>query len=333
MKFGMSYFGNRFIDHARKDMEFLKEIGVSYVVHTFSERDMRFSKRTMKMIFDITHENGMEVWADPWAFGWVFGGEEFSAFLLENRDEWQMTNTGEYSPNACLRSMKFRNLMKEWIDTVKECGADVVLWDEPHFRIPKEDELGKVWTCRCEKCMTEFKAKYGFDMPTEMTEEVMEFRDNTIVEFLKELMDYAKSRGLRNAVCFLPLEGGIVSLRDVEKVVSLDSLDTVGSDPYWFSFERFTGMGRREFVEYWVKKIQKLAMKYGKDTHFWVQAFKVPAGREEELVDGVKQMMDLGVDNVAFWGYRACEPTSFILPDDPEKVWNMVVEIIRRFHS
>src|SRR5690349_16380766 len=100
-KFGVSYFGNRFLSHAKDDLKRIADCS-DYVVHTLSEADMSYHKKVMNSICNESRKLGLEVWADPWSLGGVFGGEAFSRFLMEHRDAWQVMSDGRVMPSACL---------------------------------------------------------------------------------------------------------------------------------------------------------------------------------------------------------------------------------------
>ena len=323
MKYGVSYFGNRILKHVEEDMKELKEIGFDVIVHTFSENDHKFYFRTMKDIVKLTKNLGMEVWIDPWGVGGVFGGEAFSNFLIENPSEWQITNRGRAVGSACLNSPKFREYMKRWLEAAVETGANAVFWDEPHFHILKD--FPKEWTCRCERCKEKFKEIYGHDMPEEFTEEVSNFRNKTIEDFFEEVLSYSKKLGMKNVICFLPFESELFGLKDYESIAKIEYVDNIGSDPYWMAFK----LEMNSFLKETTQKILKLSSKYGKENHMWLQAFKIPRGREEDIVKGAKILKKENVETVLFWGVFACKHISSIAPDDPEKAWEVVKQIVK----
>jgi len=323
MRYGVSYFGNRILKHVEEDMKELKEIGFDVIVHTFSENDHKFYFRTMKDIVKLTKDLGMEVWIDPWGVGGIFGGEAFSNFLIENPSEWQITNRGRAVGSACFNSPKFREYMKRWLEAAVETGTDAVFWDEPHFHILKD--FPKEWTCRCERCREKYKETYGHDMPEEFTEEVSNFRNETIKDFFEEVLSYSKKLGMKNVICFLPFESELFGLKDYESIAKIENVDNIGSDPYWMAFK----LKMNPFLKETTQKILKLSSKYGKENHIWLQAFKVPRGREEDIVKGAKILKKENVDTVLFWGVFACKHISSIAPDDPEKTWEVVKQIVR----
>lgn len=165
LKLGVSYFGNRYFNHARED---LKKIArhCNFVVHTFSETDFYYHRSCLKAIFDYSKKLGLEVWVDPWGVGGVFGGESFSRFLLENRDSWQRLPDGRKVASACLNNQKFRRFLKDWITAAADIGSEVIFWDEPHQKI---------------------------------------FQQKIIQEFLSDMFRFAKKKRLKNALCIYAL--------------------------------------------------------------------------------------------------------------------------------
>ena len=97
---GAAYFGNRYIDHARKDLDRLASV-CDYVVHTVSEADLAYHKAVLHRLFQESKKRGLEIWADSWGLGGVFGGEALSRFLIDHRDSWQIRSDGRLLPAAC----------------------------------------------------------------------------------------------------------------------------------------------------------------------------------------------------------------------------------------
>lgn len=324
MRFGTSYFGNRMLKHARKDLEELKSQGFEIILHTYSENDFQFYRKTMKDLIEMSKDMGFEVWIDPWGWGGIFGGEAYSGFLQMNMEEAQLSNRGKRKGSVCFNSEKFRHLMKEWIDAVKEAGADVVFWDEPHFHEYQSTTFPHEWTCRCERCQTIFNERYNYDIPVEYNDDVSEFRSTSILDFFKDLTSYASEKGLRNSLCFLPEESDQLGIKNYRMFVELEAIDDIGSDPYWIVFNK----PLESFVKEVTNRVVKLAKEYGKTDHMWIQAFRIPKGRENEILKAWKTMEECGVSTILFWGIDACSHMSSIASEDPGKVWKIVLDIV-----
>jgi len=63
METGVSYYGNRILRHVQADLEDIAEHGCTYVVHTFSEADLRYYRETIGAIVKATHAAGMRAYS------------------------------------------------------------------------------------------------------------------------------------------------------------------------------------------------------------------------------------------------------------------------------
>ncbi|MDO7976622.1 hypothetical protein [Oceanotoga teriensis] len=326
-KYGFSYFGNRIPKYVKKDLLDFKKIGFEIVLHTFSENDFLFYKDTMKRIVSDSKKLGYEVWLDPWGYGGIFGGEAFSGFLQNNIEESQISNKEERLGSVCLNSEKFRNYMKEWIKSCKAIGADKIFWDEPHFYIFEPyNRYPEEFSCRCDTCKKNFYKIFNYEMPTEFNEDIKTYRNIVINDFLKEMTNFAKGLGIDNIICFVPEEAYETGINNYEQISSLKTISNIGSDPYWYGWNKNV----QEFVGKSCNEIKSLSIKYNKDSHMWIQSFKVPEGRENEIEDAVIKIKESGIENILFWGIRGCEHISSISSDNPEKVWNIITQIIKK---
>ena len=327
MKLGASYFGNRTLRHVKKDMEKMIEDGCNLVVHTMSEHDIAYHSQTMIDIVQVSRDVGLEVFLDPWGVGRVFGGESFSAFVKmfpEARQRLSFTE-GDINVNkACINSRTFRDKMSQWIDLAASTGAVGVFWDEPHLFYGEFTELfGKareIWGCTCPTCKDIFKNSFGYEMPQEFTNDVMAFRQETILNFLEFLSDHSASKGLKNAVCVFPFGEPKYGIYEWERIVKLKNIDIFGSDPYWISYNESVG----DFVGKVSREVVQLCKKYHKEPQIWIQGFRVPAGREGEVSAAIKTAFDAGVRNIASWCFEGGACMTYITSDRPELVWDNI---------
>lgn len=328
MKLGCSYFGNRIQKHVREDMKELVDMGCTYVVHTFNEGDVMWYKDTVREIVEISKEEGLEVHIDPWGVGKVFGGESLSNFVMQNVDAMQMVSDGKPVGSACPNNPKFRAYMREWSDAAIGTGADVMFWDEPHFYLP--GWLGgrpNTWGCKCTVCQEKFEERFGHGMPNGDTEtdEVRAFKEESIINFLSELVQYAHEKGKRNCLCVLPLRDESHSTANWHKLAGIPNLDIFGTDPYWFAFNK----DMNEFVGSACDLINEVCDMHKLDAQMWLQGYKTPAGREEEMVEAVQLMKDKGIKDIAVWGFNACGHISYIQPENPKLAWETIKKAFR----
>ncbi len=321
IKVGVSYFGVRNPLHVAHDLHEMASNGIDFVVHTYSENDMAFYHGTMKEIVELTHKMGMEVYIDPWGVLGIFGGEAFSRFVPRHREASQVFSDGSYAPAACPNHPATLEYMTEWLEKAADTGADVVFFDEPHFA-GRPDK----WACRCEHCQRKFQEMFGYPMPEELTDDVMEFRFRSISEFLKKLARKAKSLGMRTAVCMLPREH---ESKHWEHIFSMPEIDIVGTDPYWVP-RKLTGQDAYNHVRKFADKVMELAGRFSKEPQIWIQLFGIPAGQEPDIELAVKAAVDAGVSNLAAWSYRATSYMSYIRSENPELAWATLIKAYRK---
>ena len=319
MKLGTSYFGNRIPSHVKQDMESLVQKHFTYVVHTFSENDYHFYRDTMKEIVKISHDCGLETYIDPWGVGKVFGGEAFSEFIASHPSTCQILSDGKPAAIACPNNPEFRKFMHVWIEAAVSTGTDYIFWDEPHFYFPSwMGGRPNTWGCHCEYCKKSFREKTGSALPEKETEDVKRFKHQSILDFLQEMINFAHGSGVKNSLCTLP--GSVKEIALLEELASLDNLDNFGTDPYWYAAKKDV----REYVGEFSQKVNRVCQKTGREGHVWIQGFKVPGGREEEILTAVEIAAKVGIRNLAVWGYDACSFISCIAPDDPSKTWDII---------
>jgi hypothetical protein len=331
-KTGVSYFGTRDPRHMKQDMADIAAHHCTFVVHTFSEADYYFYTKAMKRLVGVSHDEGLEVHLDPWGVGGIFGGEAFSRFVMENPDQCQRQADGMQLPAACLNRESFRAFMRQWVDAAAATGADVIFWDEPHFFIPRAVWRGTQrpdeWACTCEACRALFSKRFGHSMPAVIDDDVILFRDESIVSFFTEMTTYVRDKGIGNALCVLPQENPLIGISSWDKLAAIPSIDIFGTDPYWIVF----GKPLDDYVRDAAAKIVDISVRYDKEPQMWVQAYGVPAGREDEVGRAVRVIGDEGIRNIAAWSYRGGAPMN-IASDNPDRVWEVLGEAYRKVRA
>jgi hypothetical protein len=331
MKTGVAYHDVRNLRHVRKDLEDMVAHNCNFVVHTFSETDLSFYTRTMKDIVQASKDLGLEVYIDPWGVGGVFGGEGLSRFIGENLDDRQIQIKGKSAPAACMNSSNFRSFMKLWTETAAETGADIAFWDEPHFYMAEwfvEGAKTENWCCYCPTCRKLFEEKNGHPMPKEMDEEIIKFREQTVVSFLSELCEHAKKCGLRNALCVLPDADPQRGVGDWEVLTSIPSIDIFGTDPYW----AIRGLPLEPYVRDTTIKARALCEKYGLELQMWVLAFLIQEGTEDEVMRAAEIFYEEGARNIAAWSYGG-GGWMYTRSDNADKVWENLGKVFGKLQS
>jgi len=296
--------------------------GYTGVLHTFSENDFAYYRDTMAEIVAISHAAGLTVQASPWGLGRTFGGEAESRWVAFNPDECQVLDDGRRVAAACLNSAAYRDFCKEWADWVLECGVDSVFWDEPAWVVPMHVGVDDVdrWTCRCNRCAERF----GGPVPGERTPEVQAFREASVVDFLREMLEHVSARGGSNAICLLPSTEGTQGLADWDEVASLPGLTTLVTDPYWKHWDG----SAESFVRRFARLLRETADRHGVGAQLWVPSFGLDRQDIPELEAAIAAAREEGVDDLWTWGYEACRHMTHLATPDSPLVWEAVSEAL-----
>ena len=330
LRLGAAYHGNRMPHHARQDLLDMATHGMDLVVHMFSHTDWDRHKLVMKDIVTMSEDMGLEVWVDNWGLGGPPGDK--SHFLAYYPDSHMYLSNGDMDPvRACLNSPDFRRFTREWIDTVYFLGARTIFWDEPHM--PQKTVNGKnYYGCACKRCRKLFEEKHGYPMPEESTPEADNFGTDSIVDYFREMTEYSASKGMKNVICVMLGTYGM-SLDVVDRLASLPHMDSIGSDPYWIdkqakdpslSVYNYNYMGAKENL--------RVADQFGKDHNLWLQTFKNPKGREEDIIQAAEGLYDAGARTILAWGYYGSESNDYAAKNAPV-TWAKTCEAMLRLRN
>ena len=323
---GLSYFGNRYLEHARADLRAMAESGTDFVVHVMSEADLRWNPGTMADLVALTRETGMQPWLSPWGVGGVFGGESASYAVGEHPEACQRASNGRHLSALCPRHPVFRDLIQQWLDAAAAAGAEVVQWDELHLAVPYRGG-GDRWACRCDACQTAFRDRFGRPMPESVTPEVVLLLDDLMGETLEWVVASARERGVGSAIVLLADAGYDADLW--RAAASLPGVRSFGTTAFWY----FYGIPEPEMDGYlttWAERTLAATANTAAQPMGWVQAFKVPAGREAEIETAVEILVRSGVTVIAAWSYLACAAMSGLAPEEPAATWHAVQRAFAR---
>jgi N-acetylmuramic acid 6-phosphate etherase len=292
--------------------------GYTGVLHTFSENDFAYYRETMAEIVAISHDAGLIVQASPWGLGRTFGGEAESRWVAFHPEECQVLDDGRRVAAACLNSPAYRDFCREWADWVLECGVDSVFWDEPAWVVAEHvgvDDPAR-WTCRCDRCAERFDAP----VPAELTPEVRRFREESVVDFLREVVGHVAARGGTNTICLLPATEGTQGLADWDEVAAIPGLATLATDPYWKHWHESAA----PFVRRFARLLRETAERHGVGAQLWVPSFGLDREDVPELEAAVAAAREEGVEDLWTWGYEACRHMAQLATPDGPVVWEAV---------
>lgn len=321
-RLAVSYFGNRYPQHAREDMATLAIAGVDDVVLVMSESDLRWNPGTMAELVQIGREAGLEPWLTAWAIGGVFGGETASYAVGEFPEACQRDNSSSHVPALCPRQEPFRQVMRAWMDAAVAAGVRTVQWDEPQLALPFKAGAER-YGCCCTACQESFRHRYGRSLPPVATEESERFFADLLTEVVTWLVAEARQRGLESAIVLLPDEN--YDAAHAAAMAALPGVSYFGSTPFTLR----NGVATVEIPAYlrgWAGRGIAATTGTPVRTYAWVQAFDVAAGHEVDITLAITSLADAGVDLIAVWSYRACEAMSGLACEDPAAAWKAVLD-------
>ena len=329
---GAAYHGNRMLSHAEQDMKELVRADMDVVLHMFSHTDWARHKDVIRDMISVSEHAGLEVWVDNWGLSGPPG--DISHFLALYPDSHSYWSNGEMFPtHACLNSPDLRAFIKSWIDTVYEIGGRTLFWDEPHIPMKTREDGKILYGCCCQRCKKLFEDRYNRPMPEYMEAnqdaDVLAFRNDTIVDYFREITTYSQSLGMKNVTCVMFVEAYASDFTLLDRICSLPTMESIGTDPYWY------GRGNvnpYEYVYTRSKQTVEMAEHYKKDHNLWIQTYAVPRGREEEIIQATEAAYDAGARTILAWGFHGSESNTY-RAENPLRTWEITVEAMKRIRS
>lgn len=327
LKLGVSY-PLQINRHLEDDFEEIKNSGVNSILLAISEDSLAYNLEGVKRSVDYAKEVFDYVSFNFWAMGGIFGGEASSYFLQRFPSESQMFNVSKGAEGAvCPQSKLFRDYYFGFVkDIVENTKVDEIFIDEPHwptFRGENRKIDDSVFSCSCLRCKKRFFEESGFEIPVDKSgegwDEFVVYRGKIMMEFLCDIVKAVKSckRNVAVNLCVHPKNNWVYGSPKLEDVFGIEGVDVVSIDPYHFKYSAEEG---RSYVLSQVRDILEMAKGSEKKVQVWVQGFKVPGGREDEVGEIVRLIYNEGVRDIQFWSYGN-EAFSCIGCNDAEKVW------------
>ena len=311
---GVSYFGVRILRHVRRDLQDIASRGYTAVLHTFSENDLEYYRGTMAEIVAASHELGLEVQMCPWGLGRTFGGEAESRWVTFHPEACQVLDDGRRVATGCLNNPAYRAFCREWADAALAAGTDYVFWDEPHWTVPEHVGVEpERWACCCEVCR-----ELAGGEPTP------DFREASVVDFLREMVAHVTSRGGRNTVCLLPLTEGPHGISDWDSVAAIPGLAVLATDPYWKNFDETA----ESFVGRFAGLLAETAARHGVEAQLWLPSFGLTKEDTPDLEAAVAASRAAGIEDLWTWGYEACGHMTHLATPDSPIVWEAITKAL-----
>jgi len=130
-------------------------------------------------------------------------------------------------------------------------------------------------------------------------------------------------QGIKNAICVYPQDDAS-SWSMWKKLIALKTIDIFGTDTYWLFWNK-----KLEFVEDFAKKVYNLCKEHNKEAQLWIQAFKIPSGKEPEISKAVEIAAQAGIQNIAVWSYDCGSLVDQLNSANPILVWQTVKQAFK----
>ncbi|MCP4644177.1 MAG: hypothetical protein GY851_27290 [bacterium] len=311
------------------DLEEIAEV-CDGVYLPFAEGNLEYESKSVKAAIDMAHEFNLIVVADLWGYGNLFAcGAIPSLFTVQHPECNCISNLGRSLPKSCPNKPAVREFMRTAVaEFIEKYGADGIFWDEPSYGLA--GYLGKLedgeWLCRCPDCQTLYREQHGEDMPTELTESVEAFRNQTMLAFLSDLCGYVKACGTHLITSTCVMTSDSYDFRAA--VAQTADLDILGVDPYWRPHQEES---QRDFIEKYAKETLDMGRENGKLVESWVCSWKLDPDSETDPYWAAKINAAAGVDYLSAWSYR--DYVSWDQCDrpgaDPERAWKWLKQAYR----
>jgi len=117
-----------------------------------------------------------------------------------------------------------------------------------------------------------------------------------------------------------------INLETIDRISALDTLDNVGSDPYWIGHK---DVNPYQFVYEATGKNLEICNRFNKDHNIWIQCFGVPRGREEEIIYATEAAYDAGARTILAWGFYGSDANDY-RARNPELTWKVMGDAMSR---
>ena len=312
MDLGVSYVSAHVPDHIDADMRHLAEIGCTEVLFALQENHIYHLTGALRFGAAIAKESGLRPYAVIWGYANTFGGGRISKIMLDDPELWCRTKEGDPYPQACLNNPKLVERFIEIAALCREHGFEGVFVDEP----TKQE-------CFCSHCREAYSATAGRDLPgDESSPEYAAFRAQAARDYTAAVCRAVKEldSDLRTIACIMPHDREMWS-----HVAAIPELDVFGTDPYWLVSRG--KMTLQQAVDDAVD-VKRICLERGKISQIWLNCWRIPAGLEEEIERGGRELAEVGCDSLYTWSYRGGLGTNEEC-DDPSRAWSSVVRLYR----
>ena len=180
------------------------------------------------------------------------------------------------------------------------------------------------WGCRCEVCRG-VPRRFGEDMPTELTPEVLAFREGCRWSTSSATSSPTSPRqgaSRRSARCPTPRAPHGIS--DWSRLAALPGLHTLGTDPYWKALRR-AGRAVRGRVRAARRRPRPRARPR---PQIWIQGFRLPAADAEDIAPRCASRARRASRTCGCGASRPAAHMSTLGGRDPAAVWDALCDAL-----
>jgi len=312
MELGVSYIPAHLPEHIKTDMHHLAEMGCTEVLFALQENHLHILTGALRFGAPIAKAQGLRPYTVIWGFANTFGGGRISKLMLDGTELWCQTEESIPYAQACLNNPKLAERFVELVALCRDHGYEGIFVDEP----TKQE-------CFCPHCREAFAAFAERDLTASQgTPEYAAFRARTVRDYTAAVCQRVKELDpqLMTITCVMPHD------RDTwANVAAIPDLDVFGTDPYWLVSE---GRMTLEQAVADAAEVKQICTEQGKRSQVWLNCWRIPAGREEEIYTGGRALAEVGCDSLYTWSYRGGLGTNEEC-DDPQRAWASVVRLYR----
>ena len=305
----LAYYPHSLFHPSRCERDFaeLAEQGVTGIVYSSHEQDLRQWPRDIARGLEQARRAGLGVHVQFGRYGGVFTGAWLvpSAFAVKHPDTCLVDLWGNVQPICCLNSERFRDWYFGTTGAfLRAFPSDGVVLDEPKAAgLP----------CTCERCRT----IAGSESPPEAValKPLTQVRTDSVVRFCADALASVKRvrQGLRTGLLGLPRDEELF-----ERWCRLDGLDCFGTKPYWLIHHQ-----PLDFVVRYAGLVKELSQANAVASAIAVQNFGVSESREPELRRAFDITLEARPDWLLFHYFGRNN-------DRPLRVWEITKEALAR---